>query len=658
MAKLKMQKIELIALTTDSKKIIEMLQRKGVVEVSEFTNKDLIKVNVDSIIAEFDKFRSLADDALKIINSFDSEKKSLAGALSDNKIEMSKHDFGQKTDLLETALHYAADVQKNNRIITESITALGQLEIKRDSLKQWLNLDTQMNFKGTSSTSVFIGTIPKKLTSEEIADIFPEECFAEIIFADKTHTNIFIICLKSIENQVNDILSKNSFTPIYFDESLTPQQLQNNLIKESELLNQKILQCRKNIISLSQKRDMIKFIIDYLQMRIDKYRALNHIAFTESAFVLYGYIPEKYALKTAEEIDSKYTAAVRIFDPDEDDEVPVLLENSKFSSPVENITEMYALPGKNDVDPTPVMSFFYYLFFGMMLSDAGYGLVMLISTALMLKKLDLSSRMRKTLTMFRNCGISTIIFGALFGSWFGDIIQIIGKEFFGKNIGSLALWFEPLNDPIKLLLYSFLLGIIHLFSGIAVSFKMQWDDGKKIDAFLDTVPIYLIITGICPFAAGILITVPGYLKTFGMYVSVVGVIILILTAGRSSKSIFGKLFGGLYALYKTATDYLSDILSYSRLLALGLATGSIASVINLIGTMPNNIILKSFLLAAVFIVGHTANLAINLLGAYVHTGRLQFVELFSKFYEGGGRAFEPLTVKTNYIKFKEEFINE
>ncbi len=358
------------------------------------------------------------------------------------------------------------------------------------------------------------------------------------------------------------------------------------------------------------------------------------------------------------EIEKKHTAVISGFEPAEDEDVPVLLENGSFSSPVEGITKMYAMPSKTDVDPTPVMSFFYYLFFGMMLSDAGYGVVLVIGTMIARKKFKLENSMRKTLIMFRNCGISTIFWGALFGSWFGDIVQIVGREFFGKEIGSIALWFQPLDDPIKLLLYSFGLGILHLFLGVGVSFKMAWDDGRKLDAFLDTVPIYLTILGVAPLAASILTEVPQILKTVGMYVMIAGVVLLVLTAGRSSKSIFGKLFGGLYALYNTATGWLSDILSYSRLLALGLATGSIAGVINLIGTMPENKAVKLVLLIVVFIVGHTANLAINLLGAYVHTDRLQFVELFSKFYTGGGREFTPFAVNTKYIKFKEENINE
>ena len=393
-------------------------------------------------------------------------------------------------------------------------------------------------------------------------------------------------------------------------------------------------------------------------MRKDKYEALSNLGFTESTFILTGFIPEKYCDKLKKELTSKYTVSVTYTDPAEDEDVPVLLENGRFSEPVEGITRMYAMPSKIDVDPTPVMSFFYYLFFGMMLSDAGYGLVMTIGTAVALKKFKLEDSMRKTLTMFRNCGISTVFWGALFGSWFGDIVQVISREFFGKEIGSIALWFEPMTNPVKLLLFSYGLGILHLFLGVAVAFKMSWDKGDKLGAVFDALPVYLIVTGVAPVGVSMFTDVDPTLKQIGLYVMLAGIIILVLTAGRTSKSIFGKFFGGLYALYNTATGYLGDILSYSRLLALGLATGSIASVINLMGTMPENKIIKLILFIVVCIVGHTANLAINLLGAYVHTDRLQFVELFSKFYTGGGREFEPLTVNTKYIKFKEEKSHE
>ena len=657
MAKLKMKKIELIAMLTDSKKIIELLQRRGVVELSKNDDDELENTNVAAVVGEFEKFRNTAAQALEIIDTYAPEKTGFSDMFG-GRTEVEKHDFGQRAMQMEKVMGAANEIIKNNRIITDSSASISQLEIKSDMLDKWTALDVPMNFKGTATTSAYIGSIPSQISAEALEELLPENCSAEVIGASKDQTNLFVICSRDVYEEAGEILRKLAFVSVSDPEGKTPAELLVQYQNEKDELEKSISAAKENIEKLSENRKQLKFLIDYLQMRKEKYDALSSLGFTENTFVLTGYIPEKYSAQLEKEITSKYTASITFTEPSEEDDVPVLLENGRFSSPVEGITKMYDLPGRKDVDPTPVMAFFYYLFFGMMLSDAGYGLLMVIGTTIALKKFRLEDTMKKTLTMFRNCGISTIFWGALFGSWFGDIIQVVARNFFGKEIGSIALWFEPLTDPVKLLLVSFGLGIIHLLLGVGVAFKMSWDSGKKLDAVFDALPIYLIVLGICPLGAGMFIQVSETLKTTGLYMLLAGVIILVLTAGRTSKSIFGKFFGGLYALYNTATGYIGDILSYSRLLALGLATGSIASVINLIGTMPENKIVKLVVLIVVFIVGHAANLAINLLGAYVHTDRLQFVELFSKFYTGGGREFTPLTVNTKYIKFKEEKIND
>jgi len=657
MAKVRMKKIELIAPLTDSKKIIELLQRRGVVEICRIEDEELSSASVSSITGTFEKFRTNAVQALEILEKYAPEKPSLTDMLEGRK-EVGTEAFSSKTVQLEKTMGIAGDIIRYNKIISESQTESAQLEVKTDLLRPWLNLDVPLNFKGTAKTKAFIGTFGFHINATDTEEMLPEGCSAEVVSSTKEQTNLFILCCKDVADETEEILRKNSFLPISENKNCTPAELSAEYDSQKKQLAKNIDEAVQNIKNLSEIREKLKFTVDYLEMRKDKYDALSLLGFTGTAFVLNGYIPEKYSQSLKNEIESRYTAVITYTDPDEDEDVPVLLENGKFSSPVESITKMYAMPSKSDVDPTPVMSFFYYLFFGMMLSDAGYGLVMVIGTVFALKKFRFEESMRKTLIMFRNCGISTIFWGTLFGSWFGDIVQVVGREFFGKEIGSLALWFEPIDDPIKLLLFSFALGILHLFLGVAVSFKMSWDNGKKLDAILDTLPVYLIVLGVAPAGAGILTEVPETLKTVGIYVMLAGVILLVLTAGRTSKNVFGKFFGGLYALYNTATGYLSDILSYSRLLALGLATGSIAGVINLIGTMPENKIVKLVLLIVVFIVGHTANMAINLLGAYVHTDRLQFVELFSKFYTGGGREFNPFTANTKYIKFKEEKIND
>lgn len=669
MAKLRMKKIEIIAPLMDSKEIVELLQRRGVVEIYKNIDEELDRTNVAAILGEFEKFRSTAYHALDILDRYVHEKKPLTDMFG-GRSEIQKYDFGKQASELEKIMNCANDIIRNNRIISESKAECAQLDVKSDMLRVWKNLDVPLNFKGTTTTTAFIGSLSGQYeySDNESAVInavgtanlimFPDGCAVEIVSSTKEQTNLFIICTKESTAEVEDILRKMSFVPVSENSPLTPSEIIANNVNKQKQLASDMDSAEKTIKSLADQRDKLKFAVDFFTMRKDKYEAVSRFGITEHTFVLNGYIPEKYCDELKNELTAKFTIAIEFTEPDEDDDVPVLLENGSFSSPVESITKMYAMPSKSDVDPTPVMSFFYYLFFGMMLSDAGYGLLMVIGTMIALKKFNLEKTMRKTLIMFRNCGISTVIWGALFGSWFGDIVQIVGREFFDKEIGSIALWFQPLDDPIKLLLFSFALGIVHLFVGVGVSFKMTWDEGRKLDAVLDTVPVYLTILGVAPLGASILTEVPQILTSVGMYVMIAGIVLLILTAGRTSKNIFGKLFGGLYALYNTATGWLSDILSYSRLLALGLATGSIAGVINLIGVMPENKVIKLILLVVVFIVGHIANLAINLLGAYVHTDRLQFVELFSKFYTGGGREFSPFTVNTQYIKFKEENLNE
>lgn len=653
MAKLKMKKIELIALLTDSKKIIELLQRRGIVEISRNSEDGLSATNVAAVLGEFEKFRSSAVQALEIIDRYSPEKKPITGMFG-GKTEVEVDRFGKAAMKLEEIMALTSEIIRNNRNIADSEAKIAQLEVKCDTLRQWLALDVSLNFKGTSKTAAFIGSVPYAITESELEEKIDKKCSIEIISSSKEQTNLFILCIKENEADIGDVLRSMAFVPVSENENATPHELTESYSDEISKLIESVEASKARIGELASSRKWLKFAIDYLQMRKDKYEALELLGFTEKTFVMTGYIPEKYADKLKEEIEKKYTSVIEFTDPAEDEDVPVLLENGAFSSPVESITKMYAMPSKKDVDPTPVMSFFYYLFFGMMLSDAGYGLLMLIGTTIALKKIRLEETMRKTLVMFRNCGISTIIWGALFGSWFGDIVQVIGREYFGKTIGSLALWFEPINDPIKLLLFSFGFGILHLLLGVAVSCRMAWNEGRKLDAVLDTVSVYLTVIGVAPVAASILTDIPQMLINVGTYMLIAGAAMIVLTQGRSSKSVIGKFFGGLYALYNTATGYLGDILSYSRLLALGLATGSIASVINIMGTMPENMILKTVLLIVVFVVGHIANLAINLLGAYVHTDRLQFVELFSKFYTGGGKEFAPLAVNTKYIKFKEE----
>lgn len=651
-----MQRIEIIALKKDGKKIINRLQRRGSVEICDVSDDALAKRSAASAISELEKKRTDAQNAIEILQRYSEKKPSLLDSL-EGKRELGEKEFKEKSKSFGQIEEKIKIVLDTEREISELKSGISGLALLCESLETWKKLDIPTAGVETKFTVSFVGSVPLKFEDGLFSDI-SEKADVHVINRQKTSTDICVICLKSDADEVFSVLRDMGFSEISDKADKTPAQLSEKYRAEAEQKQSTVETKEKSLTELSKGLKDAELYYDGLSMEEDRLCALQKSAESKETVIISGYIPEKYGRRISEELEKSFSAAVRIYEADEEDDVPVLLENDRFSRPVEGITEMYSLPGKDDLDPTPIMSFFYYLFFGMMLSDAGYGLVMVIVTTVALKKFNLGAKMRETMRMFRYCGISTVFWGALFGSWYGDLPQVIARDFFGKDIGSTALWFEPINKPMKLLLFSFGLGIIHLFVGLSANFYKEWKAGKRLDAVCDVIPVMLTVLGAAPLAAGILTSVPEGLSKIGGYVAIVGVVLVVLTSSRSSKNIFMRFFGGIYGLYNVATGYLSDILSYSRLLALGLATGCIAQVINLIGAMPSNAVAEGILLFILFLTAHTANIAINLLGAYVHTDRLQFVELFSKFYEGGGRAFEPLKQNTKYITLKEETSNE
>ncbi len=398
MAKLTMKKIELAAPLTDSKKIIELLQRRGVVELCSNNDEELERTSVTAVTGEFEKFRSNAVQALEVLELYAPEKQGIAEMLG-GRTEVEKHAFGREAMQLEKIMNTAGEINRCSRIIAESQAEAAQLDVTCDTLKPWQSLDVPMNFHGTSATRAFIGTFPLQLTAEEIEEMLPKGCAVEIVSASKEQTNVFILCAKEAASEAEDVLRKNAFVTVTGADGKTPAETIRECMEKREELYKKAAAAEETIVSLAESRKELRFAVDYLTMRKDKYEALNSLGFTGSTFILTGYIPEKYTEPLKKEIESKYTAVINFTDPGEDEDVPVLLENSRFSAPVEGITKMYAMPSKGDVDPTPVMSFFYYLLFGMMLSDAGYGLVMVIGTVIALRKLKLEENMRKTLIM-------------------------------------------------------------------------------------------------------------------------------------------------------------------------------------------------------------------------------------------------------------------
>ena len=580
-----------------------------------------------------------------------------------------------KESLAKAAAQQDNFMQTATKIITldkqvaESQAAAQKLENQAETLTPWLGLTVPVNFSGTRSTAFLIGTLPGQQDQQSVlkilADAAPEveAVDVEMISTDKDFTYLAVVCLRQDASKVEEALRAAGFAKPSSAVSKVPAQYKEELLTEMKEAQDKAEELGREIASYASSRQDLELISDYYQTRAEKYRILGELPQTKSTFAVSGYVPAQKADAIVKELTDKYGAAAEAEEIAEDEEAPVLLHNNRFSESVEGVLASFGLPAKGEMDPTFFTSIFYVFLFGLMLSDAAYGLIVsLVCGIVLLKFPRIEENLRKSIQLFFWCGLSTLFWGVMFGGYFGDALDVISETFFGHKISIPALWFVPLNEPMRLLLYSMLFGVIHLFTGLGLKGYMYIRDHKYMDFVCDVIFWYMLLLGLIGilipssiFAgiAGRQIVFPDALNAAAKWSAILGAVGIVLFSGRSSKNPALRIALGAYDLYNI-TGWLSDVLSYSRLLALGLATGVIASVVNQMGSMGGKSIGGAILFIVVFVIGHTFNMAINLLGAYVHTCRLQYVEFFGKFYEGGGQPFQPFKLKTKYVDIKEE----
>ena len=657
MAKIKLMAFEIISLLSDSKKIVDYLQKTGAVQFEDATDEELVKYKTTAIVAQLENKFSLAKNAYTILEENCKLKKSFIESFSDCKM-IDYSDYKMLSDKSEELTGICREIVS----LKEQIDSLRADIIKQQSLIDyygpWNGLDIPMASKRTATTSIFIGTFKNQYMVDEILELIKErdenldDVAIEIVHSEKMLTCAVFMCHESSSEKLESVLRDIGFVIPDKVAMKLPDKAQEDCKKEIEDITQNIEKLTAEIKEYESYYSELRFLSDFFLTQIEKYKAVENAGSTEMAFYVKGYVPLRVADEIKFEIERSYRAQMEIYEPDyENEDVPVLIENKSFAAGVESITDMYSPPSNKDVDPNPIMAFFYYAFFGLMLSDAGYGLLMVIFAFFAKKKMKVTGNLNKMADMVLYCGISTVFWGVMFGGFFGDLIATVGEKFLGMaDVPSFAVWMEPMNNSIELLLYCFLFGIVHLMAGILIRGYMLMRDKNYLGAVCDTIPVMVFVVGFAIFGADFFTEIPQNIKSMGTKILIVGAVLIVLTAGRSSKNILGKLGGGLYGLYNAASGYLGDILSYSRLLALGLVTGVIANVINLLGAMTGNIV--TFIL--IFLIGHTINIAINLMGTYVHTSRLQYVEFFSKFYEGAGRTFTPFKIKSKFFTIKEE----
>ncbi len=657
MAKIRLVQFEIISLLSESKRITDYLQKLGSVELDDVDDDALLKYDTSAIVSQYDKKHRTVTEAINILNRYCSIKKSLLDSFTDFK-EIAYDEYKLMCDKVSSFEEICNDVINLNNKIKETHNEISDIQRVYDYHSNWQKLDIPMASKRTLSTNIFIGTFNRELNEEEIirlinqADEELKEVAVEVISSGPLLTCAVIMCHNSCAERLDSVLKAVGFTV----PEKTQPQVASKTADECQLkikeLSKKIDEYEARLRAYSDSYDNLRFLSDYYTAQKDKYETVEKTASTQSVYVLRGYMPERIAEEVKFAIEQKFTCQVEFSEPDyEIDDVPVLIENGMFAGGVESITDMYSSPSNNDIDPNPIMAFFYYVFFGFMLSDAGYGILMIIFAIVARAKFKVKGNSLKFANMVFFCGISTVFWGAMFGGWFGDLIPTIATNFLGYETGpDLAIWMDPIGNSMNLLLYCLGFGIIQLFAGLLIHGFMLIKRKEYVAAFCDTLPVIIFVSGFAIIGAGLMTELPQKISSLGVPLLAAGAVLIILTAGRSAKNILGKLGGGLYCLYTVATGYVGDILSYSRLLALSLVTGVVASAVNLLASMLGNI----FAFIPIFIFGHILNIAINLIGTYVHTNRLQYVEFFSKFYEGSGRVFTPFRINSKYYTIKEE----
>ena len=560
MAKIKLQRFQIIALLTESKKLMDFLQRTGVTELQNAENEVLIKHDTSETVTELQRKSEVAEKAFRVLERTCEIKKNILQKFSDYR-EIDYSEYKLISDKSDEIYETAELIISLDDKISEYRNEISKEKKLSDYYSSWLSLDIPLGSKRTANTNIFVGSFKKQLTKERLMSLIEErnpeltDVEAEIVHSEKMLTNAVFMCHKSHSEELLSVLSGLGF---YVPEKM-PMKTADKAKAEcesriSELL-QKIEDTENEMNDYKDNYENIRFLYDFYIAEADKYKAVENTGTTEKTVYITGYVPAKYGEELKFEVERRFTSEMVLSVPDyENEDVPVLIENRSFAAGVESVTNMYSPPSNKDVDPNPVMSFFYYAFFGLMLSDAGYGLLMVLSMLFAKYKLKVRGSMKKTCDMYLYCGISTVFWGTLFGGWFGDLIPTVMKNFMGiENPPSLALWLEPMNDTMDLLMYSMLFGVVHLLAGLLIRFYMLLKEKNYLGAVFDVIPVMLFAVGFAISGASFIFTVPEAIKPYGTILLAVGSVLIVLTAGRSSKNILGKLGGGLYALYNAAS---------------------------------------------------------------------------------------------------------
>lgn len=637
MAIVKMKKFKLFALEKDRKSLLKELQKFSYVHFVKTKEDDEslkeIELNQDmTIIKEKNQkvkwmlnyFSKLFPKETKKEIDESSIKETLFVLLEQ---QASKYDFSND---YENLANISGEIDSNKEEIAN-------LETYRKELSKWLNIKESLgNLKAFKTAKFFLGTVAKK-NFEPLKDKLRnfEHTYIEEISDESSQINIMLLTSNTEEKELKNELKTYSFTETNFDfDTSFTDEYEKTKNREEELkkANEKLKEKVEKLLKLIPKLLIQK---EYLDNALMRETVVSNFKATDTVNIIEGYIPldMEEEFKKIVNKNSNKSNYLEITEVDKDDEeVPILLKNSGITGLFASITQMYALPRYNEIDPTAILSIFYWIFFGMMVADFAYGLILFILSglALMIGKFD--ENKRKFLKFFFALSFSTMIWGLLYGSAFGDLIKLPTQVL------------DSSKDFMSIFILSIIFGAIHLVIALGIKAYILIKNGHFMDVIYDVFLWYLTLTSLIILLLAGRFGLSEFTKNIFIACAVIGMLGIVVFGARDAKTLVGRIGGGLYSLYGI-TSYIGDFVSYLRLMALGLAGGFIASAINIIVKMlVSKGILGIILGVVVFILGQSFNIFLSFLSSYVHTSRLTYVEFFSKFYEGGGKAFKKFRV--------------
>lgn len=534
-----------------------------------------------------------------------------------------------------------------------------RLEALSRALTPWLDYPRSLGGEVTALCEVWLGTLPPKTPISAVdAALADLHAGVEEISRDRDALHVSILTMKQDADAAARAMAALGFVKASFKGLPSEGTAAENLgliTRRMGELEAELATCEDRLRTLSDSMEDLKILSDMEATTLVAADQKQKLAATDQCVVLEAWVPAERDVRVAAALD-KLPCAYEMEDPIPGEEPPVLLKNNGYASNFEWVVGMYSYPKYGTFDPTFIMSIFYFVIFGLMFADVGYGIILVLAGFLAPKILRMKPSMKRMLNMFGYCGISCTLLGAVFGGWFGDLPYAVMTGFMGYEsveaakeaapifnglvvtLGGSPVSFNPLENPMTFLVISLVMGAVHLIAGMAVKFVLLCKEGNVFAAIFDIGSYWVLFAGI-----GLLFVHP----LTGWIVLGTGALMIIATGGRKQKNPIMKVLIGLKGLYDLI-NYASDLLSYCRILALGLAAGVIAQVMNLLATMGGPTVAGYILFVPILLVGHLLNIGINLLGAFVHTSRLQYLEFFNKFYEDGGIAFAPAAPADTY----------